>query len=215
MGRSGEWKLLNKSAIILAGGQSKRLGQNKGLALLAGKPLISYVIDAVQDLVEEVIVVVNSKNQVEDFKFLHNAQIIVDELELHSPLVGALTGFKAAKGEYALLLPCDVPFTSKNLLMLLLDLCVGVNAAIPRWPNGYIEPLQAAYRIEAAAKAAEAALIEGKLNMKAMIEKLRKVRYISTLVLKQLDPNLTFFVNVNTPLDLKKAERMLLRVERK
>jgi molybdopterin-guanine dinucleotide biosynthesis protein A len=46
---------------------------------------------------------------------------------------------------------------------------------------------------------------EGKLNMRAMIEKLRGVRYISTLVIQQLDPDLRTFFNINTPVDLKKA----------
>ncbi|MBC7130867.1 molybdenum cofactor guanylyltransferase [Candidatus Bathyarchaeota archaeon] len=205
---------MGTSAIILAGGLSKRFGQNKGLALLAGKPLVKYVVDAVRNLVDEVIIVVNSETQVENFKILRNIQVIVDELDLQGPLIGALTGFKATKSEYALLLPCDAPFASKDVLSLLLDLCIGVNAVIPRWPNGYIEPLHAAYRVEAASSAAEAALREGRVDMKSMIERLRRVRYISTLVLSQLDPDLRFFFNVNTPLDLKKAERMLQKSKR-
>jgi molybdopterin-guanine dinucleotide biosynthesis protein A len=42
-----------------------------------------------------------------------------------------------------------------------------------------------------------------------MVDKLRGVRYVSTLVLRQLDPELKSFFNVNTPLDLKRAEAML------
>jgi molybdopterin-guanine dinucleotide biosynthesis protein A len=45
--------------------------------------------------------------------------------------------------------------------------------------------------------------------MRAMIEKLRGVRYVSTLVIQQLDPDLKTFFNINTPLDLKKAMVMV------
>ncbi|MCS7114277.1 MAG: molybdenum cofactor guanylyltransferase [Nitrososphaerota archaeon] len=202
---------MNKSAIVLAGGFSKRLGSNKGLTVLLGKPIIKYVLDAVDGIVDEKIVVVNSKALVEVFaKALgSNIRIVADKCETQSPLVGALTGFSEAYGKYALLLPCDTPMVSREVLALLLELCIGRNAVIPRWPKGYIEPLQAAYRIEPALEAAEQALNEGKLDMRSMIEKLRGIRYISTLVLQQFDPELKMFFNINTPMDLKKAEQLL------
>jgi molybdopterin-guanine dinucleotide biosynthesis protein A len=58
-------------------------------------------------------------------------------------------------------------------------------------------------------EAAKASLNEGKPNMQSMVDKLHGIRYVSTLVLQQLDPELRTFFNVNTPLDLKKAEAIL------
>lgn len=175
------------------------------------KPLIKYVLDVTDNIVDEKIVVVGSKSQAESYaKVLgSNVKILVDALDRQSPLVGALTGFKAAMGKYALLLSCDTPFVSKTVLSLLLDLSPNKNAVIPRWPNGYIEPLQAVYCTKPAFEAAEKALNEGKANMRSMVDKLRGIRYVSTLVLQQLDPELKTFFNINTPLDLKRAERML------
>lgn len=199
------------SAIILTGGFSRRFGSDKGLTLLLNKPLIKYVLDAVDDVVEEKIVVVSSKDMRDTFaKVLgSNIKIVVDIYEMRSPLVGALTGFSEAHSEYALLLPCDTPFVSKEILTLLLELCMNRNAVIPRWPNGYIEPLQAAYHVKPALEAAEKVLNDGRLDMRAMVEKLQGIRYVSTLVLQQFDPGLRTFFNINTPLDLKKAEQML------
>jgi molybdopterin-guanine dinucleotide biosynthesis protein A len=128
---------------------------------------------------------------------------------MHAPLVGALTGFAAAKGTYSLLLACDTPLISKNVLTLLLDLCTDKAAAIPRWPNCQIEPLHAAYHTRSALEAARSALGEGKLNMQSMVDKLHGVRYISTLVIQQLDPRLETFFNINSPIDLKTAEKRL------
>jgi molybdopterin-guanine dinucleotide biosynthesis protein A len=202
---------LEKSAIILAGGFSSRFGQDKGLLHLANKPLIKHILDVIDKIVDEKIVIVSSKTQAQNYAKVAGSKVkvFVDDDDVQSPLVGALKGFKEASNEYALLLPCDTPLLSKDILSLLLDLCTNKNAVIPRWPNGYIEPLQAVYCTKPALEAAKKALSEGKLNMQSMVEKLRGVRYVSTLVLRQLDPELKSFFNVNTPLDLRRAEAML------
>jgi len=204
---------LESSAIILAGGFSEKFGSNKGLAPLLNKPLIKYVLDAVNHVVDEKIVVVGSKPLAEIFSKVLGSKIkiVVDKRKAQSPLIGALTGFSEAHGEYALLLPCDTPLVSREILALILELCINRNAAVPRWPNGHIEPLHAAYRVKPALDAAGKVLNNRKLDMCSMIENLRGIRYISTLVLQQLDPELRTFFNINTPSDLKKAEQILKR----
>jgi molybdopterin-guanine dinucleotide biosynthesis protein A len=203
---------LEKSAVVLAGGFSKRFGQDKGLLKLAGKPLILHILDKVSTVVDEFLVVVSSKSQEEKYTcFLkQNAKTVIDKYETKNPLVGALTGFEKAQGKYSLLLPCDTPFISSQIAAFLLELCVNKDAVIPRWPNGYIEPLQAVYYTKSALNVANKALEDKKQNMRSMIASLKKVRYVSTLVLKQIDPNLATFFNINTPKDLRKAEQMLL-----
>jgi molybdopterin-guanine dinucleotide biosynthesis protein A len=93
-------------------------------------------------------------------------------------------------------------------LQLLLELSVDKNAVIPRWPNCFVEPLQAVYCTKPALEAARDGLRSGEVRMQAMVNRLRNIRYVSTIVLEQLDPGLRTFFNVNTPLDLKKAEAM-------
>jgi molybdopterin-guanine dinucleotide biosynthesis protein A len=203
--------VLKKSAVILAGGFSRRFGQNKGLIELAGTPLVLHVLDKTLHVVDEAVVVVSSDAQRRAFTCLlqDKATVVVDKLEKQSPLVGVLTGFDKVRGKHSLLLPCDTPFISSRILSLLLDLCINRNAAIPRWPNEYIEPFQAAYHTESALRAAETALEEKKLDLQSMILHMTRVRYISTLVLRQMDPELLTFFNINTPEDLKRAESIL------
>jgi molybdopterin-guanine dinucleotide biosynthesis protein A len=202
---------LGSSAIVLVGGCSTRLGKDKGLLQLGKKPLVRHVLDSVGVLVSETILVVGSNSQRSEYEEYTDLEtrIVVDKTDIKAPLVGALTGFESARGEYSLVLSCDVPFVSRSILSLLLDLGANKNAVIPRWPNGYVEPLQAVYRTKAAKVASGEALDEGRLDMQAMVEKLQGIRYVSTLVLRQLDPELRTFFNVNTLLDLKKAEKML------
>ena len=201
------------SAIILAGGSSSRLGEDKSLVLLANKPLVQYVLDAVEKIADEKIVAINSKAKIEVFRKAvdSDVKVVADnpQYKVHSPLVGALTGFEKACGEYSLLLSCDTPFISREVVTLLLELRVKKSAVVPRWPNGYIEPLQAVYHTQRALEAAEKTLEDERFSMRSMVEKLRGVRYVSTLVLQQLDLELRTFFNVNTLLDLKKAEFLL------
>lgn len=203
---------MRKSAIILAGGLSKRLGQNKGLIKLSGKPLLTHVLDKISGVVEETIIVISSESQKIMYEDLvkQRARISVDRDKTQSPLVGALTGFENARGEYSLLLSCDTPFISSQIASLILDLCMNRSAVIPRWPNGFIEPLQAAYNTKSAQIAAEKALENGKKDLRSMVSFFKGVRYISTMVLQEIDSKLLTFFNVNTISDLKEAESILL-----
>jgi len=201
-----------KSAIILAGGVSRRFGQDKGLLLLGGKPLCLHVLEAALSVADEVLVVVSSATQGETYESMGTeARIITDNRDIQTPLVGALAGFANALGEYSLLLPCDAPFVSRQVASLLLELCVSNDAVIPLWPNGYMEPLQAAYRTKSAWAAANSALEGNKMDLRSMIAHLDTVRYVQTSVLKQIDFRLLTFYNVNTPEKLEGAELMLRR----
>jgi molybdopterin-guanine dinucleotide biosynthesis protein A len=207
---SGE-KTVERSAIVLAGGFSSRFGQDKGVLELADKPLIRHVTDAIDLLVDEVVVVTNSRERILKYSQVMavDVQFVVDVCEARSPLIGALTGFGSANGKYSLLLPFDTPFVSEEVVSLLFELCQGKAAVIPRWPNGYIEPLHAVYQTKLALEAAEDAITEGKLKLRALIEKLQGVRYISTIAIQQLDPELLTFFNINTPADLNKAMTLI------
>jgi molybdopterin-guanine dinucleotide biosynthesis protein A len=213
---SGE-KTVSRSAIVLAGGFSSRFGQDKGVLKLANKPLIEHVVDMIGPVVDETIVVTNSQERVTKYAKFMTAEVnfAVDVGESRSPLIGALTGFGAAQGKYSLLLPFDTPFVSREVVSLLFELCLNKAAVIPRWPNCQIEPLHAIYQTKLALEAAKTAVSEGKMNVRAMIEKLRGVRYVSTLVIQQLDPDLHTFFNINTPADLKRAMAMVKPGKRK
>jgi molybdopterin-guanine dinucleotide biosynthesis protein A len=202
---------LNRSAIILAGGSSKGFTSYKGILELRGKPLLYYVIDAVEGLVEEVIVVTSTQEQADSYSKLvlsKKVRFAVDDSETKGPLVGALTGFEAANGEYSALLRFDSPFISSEVLSLLLDCCIGKAAAVPRWTDQEIEPLHAVYNTKQALQATKKALTEDGSDIQTMVEKLGGVRYISTMVIEQLDPDFKTFFCINTPLDLRKAAVM-------
>ncbi len=202
---------MERAAIVLAGGYSRRFGQDKGLVSLAGKPLVAHVIEGVREYVDEFLVVVSSEDQKAAYSSVipNGDRIIVDKGDVRSPLVGALTGLTNSHAQYSLLLPCDTPFVSRMVVKLLFEACSGVDAAVPRWPNDYIEPLQAVYKTSSALKATREALEREEMRPLSMIRLLKRTRYLSTLVIQQINPQLTTFFNINTPSDLAKAEKII------
>ena len=72
-----------------------------------------------------------------------------------------------------------------------------------------MEPLQAAYFTKSALTASKKAMQGEKISMHLLISYLEKVRYVPTSSIKQMDPKLMTFLNINSPEDLGKAERML------
>ena len=204
-------KIVNCSAVILAGGKSSRFLMNKSKAKLFGKPLLSHVVDRIRPVVDEVLVVVVSEEQkrvIENIS-LDPIRLVIDEYSVRSPIVGALTGFKYALGKYSILLPNDTPFISIKVLSLLFQLVVGLEAVIPIWPNNYIEPLQAVYETEAAYKSALKAFDEKKYRVNNILMNLTKLLYVSTTVLEKFNFTLNTFINVNTPQDMKEAKNKL------
>ena len=107
-----------------------------------------------------------------------------------------------------LALGCDQPFLAPRLLAALFAQVRDRDAAVPRWPNGMIEPLTAAYRKAAMVRAAGRALAAGERSNHAMLDRMRNVRFVTTATLRHFDPTLRSFVNVNTPADLARARRM-------
>lgn len=169
-----------RSAIILAGGSSRRLGQDKGLRILAGRRLVTYSIDALQPMVDEVLLVVGSEAQ----RGLYLdalpswVKIVVDRYSGGSPLVGLITGLEEARSEYAFVTACDMPFISREPVELLFSEAVNRNGAAFMKPDGWIEPLFAVYRVDACLPEATRLFRAGDLRIRMVLRNLGDVAYI-------------------------------------
>ncbi len=203
--------MLEKSAIILAGGTSAGFPQDKGTMLLDNKSLIRRVFNIVDPLVDEVIIVTDKQERADLYAKLlpETAKFAIDNQNGKGPLMGAITGLEAAQGKYSIILPYDSPFVSEELATLLLDLAIGKTAVVPRNPDNEIEPLCSVYQTKLVLETAKKIAEEGATDLQTLVERLRGVRYISTMVIEQIDPDLRSFFSVNTPVDLKRAAVML------
>ncbi|MEM4461889.1 MAG: molybdenum cofactor guanylyltransferase [Candidatus Bathyarchaeia archaeon] len=204
------------SSIILAGGSSRRLGQCKALVDILGKPMISYVYEAASSISDEVIVVISrDMDSTIIERIVSDARVVREDYEALGPLRAALEGWKNARGESSILLSCDIPLVSSEILSILYETMGSVfDAVIPRWPNGFIEPLYAAYRVKPAIEAATRSLESGENRFIDMIQKIKRKIYLSTVVVEQILGSTDTFLNVNSLQDLRKAEVILRRMRR-
>lgn len=200
-----------RSAIVLAGGGSTRMRSDKGLSELGGEPLATHVVRQLSDLVDEVFLVVGSEAQ----RMLYSgamsgeAEILVDLYGDGSPLVGALTGFTRARGGYALVTGCDMPFISREAIRLLFNEAEGLDGAVFQWPNGWVEPLLAVYRVEPSLRVAEELYRAGNLRLRMILLELPKVKMIPIEALKGIDPELLTLHDVDDENSLREAEIIL------
>ena len=201
---------MDKSAIIIAVDSQGNFAEDKALLKLDNKPLLCHAFSRVKGIVEEVIVVAASRQQADAYRKIlpSDVQFVVMADSASGALAAALAGFEAAQGDYSVVLPFDSPFVSKEVVSFLFELSAGKSAVVPRWTSLECEPMHAVYNTGLAAEAARKALQVGEVDMAAVPACLRGVRYVSTMVIEQLDPDFRSFFRVRTPLDLKKAAVM-------
>ncbi len=107
---------MSKTGIILAGVKSSRMNQDKGLMLMDGNPMIQYVIDVLKTVVDEIIIISNN-SEYEQFGYPVYSDIIKDK----GPLAGIYTGLFYSQSETNVVLSCDVPYLSEQLISFLVS----------------------------------------------------------------------------------------------
>ena len=184
---------------------------DKGLRELGGEPLVRHVIRRVSGHVDEVILVLGSEEQRRDYSRVvdEGADLVVDLYGEGSPLVGAITGLKRARGEYALVTACDMPFISRGALEMLFEESSGYDGAVFQWPNGWIEPLLAVYRVLPSLEKALELHESGDLRIRRILQNLPNVRMIPMERLEAIDPGLLTFFDADTEKSLSEAEKII------
>ena len=129
------------SCIILAGGRSRRMGQDKSLLPLKGKPMIQHVLDQVRPHFEEIIV---SSNTPEVHQF-PGIKTVSDHEQGRGPLMGICTALQACSHDTSFVVACDMPNIDITLMRQMLRQAYRYDAVIPRANQRFLEPLFAVY----------------------------------------------------------------------
>lgn len=192
------------TAVILAGGQSRRLGRDKAVEPFDGEPLIRRVIRRACEGVSarEVVVVVADPARADALPLGVNHRTAVDVFPDCGSLGGIYTGLDAAPTDWCLVTACDMPFLSAPLLAHMAGLREGVDAVVPM-VEGRPEPTHALYT-RRCLPAIESRLRAGQLKISGFFDHVA-VRYVPESEIRDFDPDLLSFFNINRPEDLTRA----------
>lgn len=196
---------------ILCGGKSGRLGVNKALLKVDSSFLVEYVINRVKRYFKNIFLVTKSLADADMLKTLLRDVIVVRDsvTDKQGPIFGLLTAAEKTVEDVFFVLSCDTPLVDLNVVDILHKSIGDHNAVVPRWPNGFIEPLYAVYRRDALMKGIKQALSDGKYELAYLVSKIPRVLYFSTLMIQKFDSELDCFLNINTPRDFEKFIRKI------
>lgn len=194
------------TAVILAGGRSRRLGRDKAVEPFADEPLLCRVIRraaaGVNANAGDVVVVVADPARAAALPLEPEQRTAVDAFPGCGPLGGIYTGLTAARTEWSLAVACDLPFLSVPLLRYMARLRDGVDIVAPV-VNGRPEPTHALYS-RRCRPAIAARLQAGRLKTANLFSDVT-VRYVDETEIRRFDPELLSFFNINRPADLARA----------
>lgn len=183
------------TGVILAGGQSSRMGRNKALIKIDGVPLIKRVHTALSNIFPELLIVTNTP---EIYQFL-NCRSVPDQFVGEGSLAGIHAALSNAKTDYIFVTACDMPDLSSALIRQLCTLAGNHDIVVPSSMTG-LEPLQALYK-KSCLPVIERMLKEEKRKILWLYEQLDTL-IVEWEKLKLLPGADLAFRNLNTPEDL-------------
>lgn len=190
------------TAVVMAGGQSRRLGRDKALIPFEGEPLLARVVRRLHEVCGEVIVV----GPPERAAVVPGVRVAPDIYAGAGPLAGIHVSLKTASHDRCLVVACDMPFLNVDLMRHLLALAPEYDVVLPRY-GGYTHQLHAVYA-KTCLPYIEAQLNRGDYKIDRFFPQVR-VRYVDEPELRRYDPLLISFFNVNTPESLAEAQAIL------
>lgn len=191
---------------IQAGGESRRMGRDKGLMPFLGEPLIVRLVGRLRPYADELIV---TTNRPQAYQFL-DYPLFPDVRPGLGALGGLLTALTSASQPFVALTACDMPFASGAFLRFGMEQLIasGADVFVPRTSYGHgYEPLHAVYRRETCLPAVLQALDAGQRRMIAWFDRVQ-VNSPDEAALRRFDPHGVMFQNVNTPEELARAEAL-------
>ncbi len=194
-------KKFSLSAILLAGGENKRMGIKKAFLKVGGNTFIDIIYRKMDELFSEIIVVTDLP---QDFSYL-KARITTDLIQNgeKNALRGIHAGLSVASNPACFVVACDMPFLSLSLIKHMSQFALGYDVVVPLL-DGYYQPLFAFYNKKALN------LIQQRLE-----EKRYKIvdlyphfhlKAITEEIVRQHDPLLLSFSNINSPEDYRKIQ---------
>ncbi len=189
-----------RGAIILAGGDSKRLGQPKALLDFDGETIIERLIDSLTGWFDHLTLVTDKPELYERFPVNITGDLINDRVK--SPLRGIHAGLSMSALPYQFVVACDMPFLNLDLIKYMNKFAPDYDAVVPRI-NSYYQPLHAFYS-RSCIGFIEAEIAAGSYKVIDFYTKLN-IYYLNQEEVENFDPGQQSFININTWTDYREA----------
>jgi molybdopterin-guanine dinucleotide biosynthesis protein A len=185
------------AGIILAGGLNSRMaGRNKARLPIEGQTILDRLVALFQAFFDPIIIVTNQPRDYLD----EGVILVTDLIDIRSSLTGIYSGLFYSPRPQAFITGCDMPFLKQELLELMMkNLEARWDVVVPVTEEGF-QPLSAIYSRRCLEPMANQ-LAEGKLKVSHLFSKVR-IKEVSEIRLRQVDPELKSFFNINTPEDM-------------
>ena len=198
----------NLSVAVVAGGRSRRMGRDKALIEIHGRPLLQRVIAQVSTVGDEVFVVASERPEYAAF----GVRVVPDRVPGAAALGGIYTAVAEASHPFCLVVACDMPYISSDLLRHMAGLPREYDALVPvttgdptQGTRDTFETLHAIYG-KSCLPAMARRLERGDLKLAELLAELN-VRRLPDSAIRTYDPELLSFFNANTPEDVAWARR--------
>jgi len=188
------------TGVILAGGASRRMGEDKAFLDWDGRPLIAAVAGRLREVCRRVVAVASG----EAAAYQAHVDLVVRDVFPDCGVVGGIHAGLAAAGGPVAVVGCDMPFVNPEVLDRLASALPAADAAALR-SGPHAEPLHAVYGA-ACGPRMEEALRSGERRAQSVLGGL-EVRWFRAEDVRDLDPDLRCLRNVNTPAELEAARR--------
>lgn len=185
----------SRGCVILAGGSSSRFnGLDKSLLDLGnGRTLVQEVAGRLKFLGETVIST-SSDERADSYRRMTGLKAVVDDYP--GILGGILSGCRVLRAAEVLVVGVDMPFLKREVIECQFSAMHGYDAVVPRYPNGYIEPLHSTLE-RASVMEPLRTICESRVRRVSRLFDLVRTYYMPVEVIRALDPGLDCFTNVN------------------
>ena len=165
----GQWIYkMQATAVIMAGGASRRMGQDKAVLEIDGTYAIKYVYEKLRPHFDQVLI--SSSNIAEHS--LPGVKIVADEITGKGPLVGIASALRISRNETNFVIACDIPEIDISLVRRIINQSKGFDAVLPKTSSSKLEPLFAVYKKNTLA-AIDESIIAGDYKILIPLEKCR------------------------------------------
>ncbi|MFZ1747515.1 MAG: molybdenum cofactor guanylyltransferase [Nitrospirales bacterium] len=195
-------KLTNISGVVLAGGESRRMGKDKRNLEWGGTKFLDKVCLTLGELFDEIILV----TAIEDYPCGHlPVRLVTDAIPHKGSLGGMFTGIKEASHCSVFVVACDMPFLNSLVISRLCALPES-DVLIVKLSTGY-QPLHARYS-KRCSLIMEKMIQEGNLRIQSLIQDPSlSIQIVEESLFQDIDPHGYSFLNINTPSDYEFARK--------